>query len=144
MRGVLEDPKGSNAGYGVELIQGATGNKKGDAWCQSAVYYAGRLALGEAWPGKKTASCDEALAAARAKKRVFSTPQRGDQFFLMSSANPTTDAIHTGFVTEVHADGTFSTLEGNTNPKGGREGWGYYERRRDPKTQTYLFYRWAE
>lgn len=117
-----------NDGAWVEAIQRVTGNKKGDAWCASyvsvvlALYYGGPKLN----PLPMTASCDVLLEAARARKYLTDTPTAGDVFLVMKSP---TDAVHTGFVTEVKRL-SVRTIEGNTNDDGSRDGYGVFERSR--------------
>lgn len=153
MDGIEEAPGHRNSGRAVERIQRRTGNKRGDAWCASYVAEAGARALGRRWPLPLTASCDELLKAARALGVVADHPLRGDVFLVMRTKD---DAIHTGFVTKPLPAGpgaatrtAFATVEGNTNPGGGREGYGVFPRTRgepgDPSLRagyTYLFVRW--
>jgi hypothetical protein len=118
-----------NDGAWVEAIQRVTGNKKGDAWCASyvsvvlALYYGGPKGN----PLPMSASCDVLLEAARKKGWLTGKPTVGDVFLVMKSAN---DAIHTGFVTGVVKPGLISTIEGNTNDDGSRDGYGVFERKR--------------
>jgi hypothetical protein len=137
---------GANAGPGVEAIQKSTGNKPPDAWCASLMYYVGRLMLGSRWILPRTASCDELLAWARKEGLLIegagATPMRGDLCLVMRSA---TDAIHVCAVTQVHEDARgFDTREGNTNPGGGRDGYGVFDRKRghpeDPAIKAGLYY----
>lgn len=130
---------GANAGQVVEAYQKVTGNKPPDSWCASFVAWCGTSALLKDWPLKVTASCQQLYEAAKEKKLVRDTPARGDVFVQWHSELQR--YAHTGFVTEV--DGlAFKTLEGNTNPNGGREGYGVFEREREASSK-YRFIRWA-
>ena len=151
MEGILEHG-GPNRGPGVEACQRVTGNKPGDAWCASAVARAGSKFLGKRWPLPLTASCDELLEFARLhgalrtdrkcfewtvaaklaadadRAKLVVPPRRGMVFLVMRTAK---DSLHCGFVRAVKGDGVaFKTIEGNTNPAGGREGYGMFPRDR--------------
>lgn len=117
-----------NDGPWVEAIQRVTGNRRGDPWCASYVSAVLALAYGGAPPLPATASCDELLRHARRDGRLTSDPEAGDVFLVMRDGVLSgTDAIHTGFVTDVTLDAV-RTIEGNTNAGGSREGWGVFER----------------
>lgn len=135
----LEEVGGPNAGRGVERIQKTTGNKRGDAWCASFVYSVGSQLFGKSWLLPRTASCDALLQWARQHGALDMKPMPGDVFLLLKNEN---DAVHTGFVTSVSGD-AFETVEGNTNPAGGREGYGVFARTR-PIGPKYRFIRWTE
>jgi hypothetical protein len=131
-----------NDGPPVEAIQQSTGNAKGDAWCASFVYFVGRVlnGLGSKWPLPRTASCDELLEFARRKNVLRREPQPGLLGLVMRAEH---DAIHVYFVTGL-TGATHTTIEGNTNPDGGREGYGVFERERggiaDPTLEAGLWY----
>lgn len=140
-----------NDGPPVEAIQKSTGNKRGDPWCASVIYFVGRVLnwLGLRWPLPKTASCDELLRWAREQGVLMegpnAVPVRGDVGLVMRTAE---DAIHAFFVDGVGTP--FKTIEGNTNPGGGRDGYGMFERERggaeDPALKaglSYAFIRWS-
>ena len=143
----VREATGRNDGAPVEAIQKSTGNKRGDAWCASFVYFVGRVLnwLGLKWPLPRTASCDDLLAFARRKNILRQQPQKGYLGLVMRSP---TDAIHVYFVTDA-MNAVHSTIEGNTNPNGGRDGYGVFERTRgkpdDPTLKaglTYAFIDW--
>lgn len=137
----------NNRGRFVEAIIASTGNKPGDAWCASAVYYLGRGILGARWPLPRTASCDELLKFARAREILRPSPRRGDVFLRLHTD---TDAVHTGFVDETPDPSQppkgFRVLHGNSNGAGSRDGDGFHEGRlggpSDP--YRYVFARWAD
>lgn len=142
----VREATGHNDGAPVEAIQQSTGNKRGDAWCASFVYFVGRVLnwLGLRWPLPRTASCDELLEFARRKNILRREAQRG---FLVLVMRSPTDAIHVAFV---DGDGTpaFPTIEGNTNPSGGRDGYGVFQRTRggpdDPTLKAGLSYAFVD
>lgn len=141
-----EEVGGANAGRFVERVQARTGNRRGDPWCASWVFDVGErmaTALGYVWPLPRTASCDALLRAARARGLLRAVPTAGDVFLVLRTD---TDAIHTGFVVSVPAGQGhgFVTREGNTNPTGGREGYGVFRRQRGHSADRtrYAFIHW--
>lgn len=133
----IEEIGGPNAGRAVELIQKSTGNSKGDPWCASFVYRVGSQMLGAGWKLPRTGSCDALLLHAKHKAILSDTPEPGAVFLLLKSP---TDAVHTGFVTGVNP-GEVECIEGNTNPAGGREGYGVFRRTR-PINSKYKYIHW--
>lgn len=137
-RFVREGPQ-PNSGPWVEAIQRVTGNKKGDAWCASFVSMVLAIRFNGKNPLPMTASCDVMLRFARARRWLDTEPFVGDVFLVMKRAD---DAIHTGFVTAVYGNpDRFDEISGNTNPFGGREGYGVFERSRIIAPGKYLFIR---
>ena len=127
--GVEEDAAHTNHGEAVKY-QIAAGLPKGGGfpWCQSFVYWCGLQAYNGANPVPKTGGVLECWRIARASPGIK----------VISKANATPDNIlpgyqfildlgkgegHTGIVEEVLADGTLHTIEGNSNPAGGRDGY---------------------
>lgn len=133
----IEEIGGPNAGRAVEIIQKSTGNTKGDAWCASFVYYVGSQLLGAGWKLPRTASCDVLLQYAKQKGVLSDVPEVGCVFLLLKTPS---DAIHTGFAIGV-SPGECVTLEGNTNPAGGRDGYGVFKRTR-PVNAKYKYIHW--
>lgn len=132
--GWVRETTGQNDGPWVEAIQRTTGNKKGDPWCASFVNFVLDIAYRDLNPLPATASCDELLAAARAKGWVTEAPEPGDVFLVMKTP---TDAIHTGIITGV-TPVSISTIEGNTNREGAREGNGVWARSRPRNSLLFI------
>jgi hypothetical protein len=131
---------GPNAGQAVEEYQRFCGAQKGDPWCACGVSWCGKCALLNDWPLAVTASCQALYVDAKAKGLVRDAPKRGDIFLLW---HPDLGRYaHTGFVNEVSGL-NFTTREGNTNPAGGRDGYGWFERKRVAGA-NYRFIRWAK
>lgn len=135
---------GPNAGQVVEQYQKFCGAQKGDPWCACGVSWCGKNALEADWPLVISASCQQLYVDAKAKGLVRDAPKRGDVFLLW---HPELGRYaHTGFVEAVGrlTDGklAFDTLEGNTNPAGGRDGYGWFRRKREAGT-NYRFIRWS-
>lgn len=139
----VREATGHNDGRFVNAIQASTGNAAGDPWCQSATYYVGRGVLGTRWPVPATGGCQVALAWYRRRALERATPAVGDQFFVLGDDGI---AHHTGFVEWLVGDGSWRSLEGNTNDDGSREGIGEFRRLRGgPSDHTsYTFGRWAD
>lgn len=111
-------------------------------WCAAFVAWCIReacKALKIKNPWCNAASCDVILAWSRAHNIAHDTPQPGDVFLVMAS---TYDATHTGLVTAVKG-ANFTTIEGNTNLDGSREGIGVFRRQR-VNGNRYLFVRWLD
>ena len=127
---------GQNTGRFVDAIIRFAGGTPGEAWCASFVYYVGRKMLGEAWPLPKTRSCDVLLEFARTRGVLHDAtvpPTSGCLFLVMASD---TDATHVGFVDAILPDGRFTTIEGNSNDRGVRDGDGVVANTRDPHGAT--------
>lgn len=144
--GVKESPVGSNFGPRVGQYLAATGIRRPAFWCASFCAWVGDQAIGDAWPLPPSASCDVLLDYARRHKVLRNSPQVGDVFLVMASAN---DAIHAGFVTGVNPGGaSVATIEGNSNSGGSRNGIEVArrpERAIDPPGRHRLqFVRWSE
>jgi hypothetical protein len=115
----------------------------GSYWCAAAVSTWGKEALGQRWPLPMTADCDVLLAKGRKLgKSSTPNPRSGDIFLLVYASDPN-DAHHTGVVTSVGSDGTFGTIEGNTNTGGSSNGIGVFARTR-VLSPLYRFVRWAD
>ncbi len=142
-----EDFRNADAsdGYVLELLDLAEGevgyregrnndNKYGqwygvnhDAWCAMFVSWV-FAASGHPLPvidGKMGfAKVKNIFTWARKNRRLVKRPKAGDIFVIAHGPQKG----HTGIVKSVNADGTITTLEGNTNMRGSRSGDGVYER----------------
>lgn len=110
-------------------------------WCATFVAWcAMKAGLASLYP--RTASCDVGMAWFRDQGRWSEYPAVGAQVFFGSYA----DSVHTGLVIGYDAD-TITTIEGNTNDSGSREGNGVYlkrRQRRDPYVVGYGYPAFAE
>lgn len=151
---------GKNAGKDVEEILEAVGRKAGDAWCAAFAAQIHRLAA--IWLGGATTCPQEAAvqyvwgSARGAAVKTFTKddvhagterPRAGDVFIMAKAAayeklKATTSRVWNNDITSTHAgivvgyDGgshTATTIEGNTDAGGGREGDGVYLRERQVK-----------
>jgi hypothetical protein len=132
----VKEKSGANDGPWVEAILRSVGLPKGNPWCMAFVSFCMMIAFAGKSPVPQTASCDVLLKWAEDHDRTEKTPVPGDLFLVMASP---TDAIHVGFVTAI-GKLSFKSIEGNTNPAGGREGYGVFERERK-YSDRYLFVR---
>jgi hypothetical protein len=118
----IRETDGENAGSWVDFVQRFTGNVEGDSWCSSFVSLLEDIATKGHPPTKRTASCADKLADARAKGFVVQAPQPDDVFFYVDA---TGHAHHTGIVT---ATSPLTGIAGNTSSDGASSnGDGVYE-----------------
>ncbi len=126
--------EGDNRGQMVELFLREVGQPAGQPWCAAFVYHVGywahydHAAARSSWPLPATASCWVLADFARRHKLLASEPQVGDVFLLYF---PTLKRYaHTGIVVGVDqaigsgGDAVYvcTTVEGNTNYEGARDG----------------------
>jgi hypothetical protein len=141
LRFVREAPEASNGGRWVEAIQRIGGTSKGNPWCAAFV----STVLGLTFAGKNplpyTASCDVLLEHARTKKWLRDGPTPGCVFLRLKSDH---DADHTGFVTETADAHHWTSIEGNANNGGSREGVGVFELVRPKGKERYVFIDYPE
>ena len=119
--GVQEVPKGSNRGPQVSKYLASVGLNPGYAWCMAFVYWCAQqaeISLKEPNPLVRTAGVMKQWLSIPGKYK-HPNPLPGD-IFIMSFGHGTG---HTGFVTDIHINGTFDTIEGNSNSDGSREGY---------------------
>lgn len=120
--------EGRNAGPFVTKILGAVGLGPGFPWCAAFVSYALRKAGYGGGPSHGRAAVRNWAAWARKEGRIIAKPERGCLFYWLNS-NLTG---HIGFVAQVH-EFKVTTIEGNTDDGGSREGDGTYRRERPIK-----------
>jgi surface antigen len=117
--GKHEDPKGSNWGHPVQDYLLSVGITFPAAWCMAFVYWCFKQVGNDQSyrnPLYKTGGVMVQWSVS-AKYRV-KDPQPGDVFIMSFDGGKG----HTGFVESVSKD-TITTVEGNTDGDGGREGW---------------------
>lgn len=141
--GNLEYPKNSNHGitpdfcnwWVIKDMRPFPMGGGGAPWCATFVSTIGRLALGVSWPIPMTSDVTKLARWAQDRGLFRQRPaiahvQGGDIFLVPNSDN--TDWTHTGFITTVNRiNDTISTIEGNTDGSGSREGNGVYVRSRN-------------
>lgn len=119
--GVSEEPKGSNWGAKVKEYLAAAGLKASAPWCMSFVVWCFEQSAKEKGiksPLAKTGGVLNQWNLKKEKLGIKANPQPGD-IFIMRFAHGTG---HTGIV--ISSDANFITsIEGNTNDDGSREGY---------------------
>lgn len=132
---------GVNRGERVDAYLRKTGVPLGQPWCAAFVWWCfvrTYESLEGTPPIPRTARCETLRLWAKRQGKLHSTPRRGDLFLILNASGK---ATHTGFVLAT-ADRLFTTVEGNTNSGGSREGDGVYKRTRTIGART-RFIRWA-
>jgi hypothetical protein len=140
--GQVEVPRGSNRGPKVTLYQRVTGYTEPVPWCLCFNFwcvYTAAQQLGIDPPLVRTGSCDLAMNWARERDIFFRNPERGDVGLVLATEN---DAVHSFFVENIDGN-SMTTIEGNTNNDGSREGFGVLRRERT-RADRYRFIRWAQ
>jgi|ERR1035437_6037185 hypothetical protein len=132
--GVCEKPKGSNAGPEVTPYLRSVGLNGGFPWCMAFVYWCVNTAAAEMQlqnPLVKTAGVRRQWDETKQRKlpKTSGGVKPGD-IFIMEFGHGTG---HTGFVKSI-ANGIVTTVEGNTNEDGSREGYEVAERERPVST----------
>lgn len=128
--GVSEQPKGSNSGPEVNQYLKSVGLGKGYAWCMAFVYWCVNKAAGEMGiqnPLVKTGGVLHQFNHTTLRKLPNrSAGVKPGDIFIMQFGDGTG---HTGFVEKVE-NGIVTTIEGNTNDDGSREGYEVARRQR--------------
>lgn len=116
----VTEATGHNDGVAVEKYLKSVGLGKGYAWCMAFVYWCFKEAakkLGLENPLLQTGGVQVCWESKKGTRTTV--PSIGAQFFIIH-ANGTG---HTGICgSELKEDGTFNTIEGNSNNNGSREG----------------------
>lgn len=130
---------GPNRGPWVRLYMNGV---EGQPWCAGFVSFVLSQAAAAArvpMPIAGSVSCDELAAQARAKDILVTEDHRaalrGGVIFLVRRTP--TDWTHTGFVAEARPD-LFTTIEGNTNDDGEREGYEVCKLSRGYKNKNFI------
>lgn len=118
---------GHNDGEKVEAYLNYVWLKKGNPWCAAFVSWSfGKNGIRMARSG----GCVQLMEQGKIiylKDKTTQIPQRSDVFFIYFANKGR--VAHTGFI-DVWDDKLVSTIEGNTNEAGSREGDGVYRKRR--------------
>ncbi|HXC25337.1 MAG TPA: hypothetical protein VNU46_05425 [Gemmatimonadaceae bacterium] len=141
---------GNNHGQMVELMLREVDLPAGEPWCAAYVYHVGFWsqydpAVGySSWPLPKTGACDLLGHFALVHGVLQHVPLRGDVFLMYF---PSLGRFaHTGIVLstlETTSGYLCTTIEGNTNDDGAREGWKTcIKSRLFPKNGEHRFVRW--
>lgn len=117
-----------NSGPEVDAYLASVGLGPGYSWCAAFVYWCfvtGAASVRADNPCPRTAGALRMWTLAPSSQTQL--PEPGDVFVIDHGHG----LGHVGFVELVNADGSLTTVEGNTNASGGREGDGVYRRSRD-------------
>lgn len=144
----IEEVGGDNKGPAVEIFQRSADIPAGAPWCAAFVNFCAEMAsaLKNEWSPleqiKREGYVQDYYTWAVAREKIVEWDQAapGDLFLLMFPAKKR--YAHIGFVDMMDLDRMeFSTIEGNTNETGGREGYLVAARIR-PITDKIRFVRW--
>ena len=148
---------GDNRGQVVEHFLREVHQVPGQPWCAAFVFHAGYHSHYDAvsristWPLPDTASCQDLYNFARARNAIRDEPEVGDVFLLYNSVLKR--FAHTGIVVGVDAGDAAedrdvhvcTTIEGNTNLDGSRDGYATLRRARTfREVDGHRFIRWCE
>ena len=126
--GVQEDKAHTNHGEAIKYQEAAgLGSSGGYPWCQSYVFYCGKIAYGKLNPIPRVGGVMNCLDVATKEgykiiHQAEATPQNvsiGSQFILSEGGSKG----HTGIIESIDEDGTLHTIEGNSNSDGSRDGY---------------------
>ena len=132
---VRETPGKQNQGKEVNEYLASVGLPPGNAWCMAFVYWCFKNAsekLERKNPAVKTGGCLFHWNSTNAKKilknEAINNPSKikPGQVFIMDFGG---GLGHTGLVEKING-GIISTIEGNTDPAGSRNGYGVFRRER--------------
>lgn len=133
----IREKTGNNDGEVVEKILASTGNKKGEPWCASFNYYVySRARLGGVVP--RSAWSPDWVRNPSWINDSGTTPLPADTFGIYFPSKGR--VAHTGII-ESWGKKWVTTIEGNTNLAGSREGDGVYRKCR-LRSQIYSVRSW--
>ena len=142
---------GNNHGQMVERFLHEVGLSAGAPWCAAFVHHVGYWSQFDpaqqrsAWPLPATGSCQVLGDTAAQQQALVHRPVRGDVFLWYMA--PLDRFAHTGIVLDMRETGsTFlcTTIEGNTNDDGSRDGWkSCLKHRFFGKADGHAFIRWT-
>lgn len=116
---------GNNRGPWIGRMLAKTGLSQGYAWCAAFVGYCCWLAEFDAGPKSGRAAVRNWAKWAKTDNRLGFKPERGDLMYWLNK----NQTGHIGFVVDVEGEWV-TTIEGNTNGQGSREGDGVYRQKR--------------
>jgi hypothetical protein len=129
----LRETNGSNRSEMIDAMIRLTGLDPAQRlpWCAAFVAWVGYAILRKLWPLKKVAGCVSLHDDLKAKGLLRMQPEVGAIFLLYGKAGDGAWRFrHTGFCVAQNADGSWQTVEGNTNEAGSPEGVGVFVRSR--------------
>lgn len=133
----------NNRGYFPDAINDFCGSPRGSSWCLNFCHYVGVHTLGSVrWPLGRDGNCDHLLQLATRRDVLGHYPEPGAIFLKLNPDDPA-DATHAGFVDRVRPDGSFTTVEGNSNTDGSSNGTAVVRITRPRKHgERYVFVYW--
>lgn len=145
----LEEVGGDNQGPAVGTFLRAADLPPGAPWCAAFVNFCAEMAqvLKNEWSPleqvKREGYVQDYYAWADRHSRLIPFDQVGPGDLFLIWFHSKGRYAHIGFVLAVHHDsGLYTTVEGNTNETGGREGYMVASRPRKPASKD-VFVRWA-
>ena len=133
----IRELTGNNDGEVVESILASAGAEKGDPWCAAFNYYVySRAGYGKLVP--RSAWSPDWVKSPTWKQGIGAIPKTSDTFGIYFTSKGR--VAHTGIVEE-WGKKYVTTIEGNTNKAGSREGDGVYRKYRY-KDQIYAVRSW--
>lgn len=125
--GVTEQPVGSNCGPMIDRWNALVNAPVGSFWCASFVSGIAsewENKSGLDWPLCFSADCDVWLAQAKKFGVLHKSPMAGDLLLLVKTfGDGRQDAFHIGVVEGQDENGTWKSIEGNSNNDGSRNGY---------------------
>jgi hypothetical protein len=146
--GIKEEPIGSNRGFHIDVWNTACNVPLGSFWCASflsSVHARWKFKTNLDWQLGRSASCDVLLARAKKLGILHKTPYVGDIGFVLA-AEDSDDAVHV-FLVSGYKDNAFTSIEGNSNLDGSRNGTSVVERPNlyaGRNLKRLVFARWAD
>lgn len=141
--GVVEIPKLSNRGLTIDYWLNECGIPLGNPWCAAYATNVLRQALGRGNPVYLTGSVQRMVDWAKTLQPIGvwqDKPAVGDLFVIYFPSMKRFG--HVGFVTSLVDENTFTTIEGNSNSDGSRDGYGVVSNKRKV-TELIKFIRWS-
>lgn len=141
---VREIPPHLNRGDEIDGWNRRVGNQLGDPWCAAFAWCMGNDLLKEHWPVLRTGGCQAIHEWGQRRDLLRDTPMPGDLVLFWHAS--LSRWAHMGYVADILPFGAgFISWEGNTNPAGGRDGYGVFERRHEVQTPAphLSFVRWT-
>jgi hypothetical protein len=142
---------GDNRGQMVEIFLHGVGLPAGEPWCAAFVHHVGFWSQFDpdtgrsTWPLPATGACQRLADVAAACGVLVERPVQGDLFVMW--VPELARFAHTGVVIEVAETATgfaCTTIEGNTNDDGSRDGWKTAVKyRRFGSGERHRFIRWT-
>lgn len=136
----VRETQGSNHGEVVDRFLARVGLPPGNPWCAAFVAAVGSDTLLQDWPLPMVGGCASLGEAAQKAGMLFEYPAPGAVFLIYFPEKKR--FAHTGFVVSQNPDGSWTTIEGNSNDDGSRDGTGVFERRRKFDAAARFIYWW--